>query len=473
MKVTNFNRPTRASWMELNDRRLDGSAYLSGAIEARIILEALPVEKHPLHKVTRGGMEGIFNGPRFPRNYVDSLEYGIPFLGSTDILAADLSRLSLLSKEQVAKRPELLIDEGWTLITCSGTIGRMAYSRPDMKGMAGSQHFMRVVPDKSKIPPGYLYAFLSSKFGVPLIVSGTYGAIIQHIEPKHISSLPVPRIGQHLEIEVHRLVQQAADQRSMALGVLYESAPNLLRILKMRPLAPNYTYSRPLTAGINSADMGMRFEGTYHSPLAIEAENLLLQSGHTIERMGHPRVTKTVFKPSIFKRMWVGSPKYGVPFVSGNDIYRIDPTPERYVSHKSSNFEDYILKEGWVVFQGAGQLNGIFGWPLLINSLTDGMFCADDIFRIVSYSKADAGYIYAYLRTEYGQRLLKRQAYGYSIPRVVAQHVSQILIPWPAENIRAEIGRPVYEAWKALANAAQSEREAINIVETKIEQEVT
>lgn len=158
MKVTKLDLPVMSSWMESNGRRLDSSPYLSGAFEAKVILEKLSAKKQALHEVTKGGLKGIFNGPRFSRNYVEDPEYGLPFLGSTDILAADLSNLPLLSKKQVASHPELLIYEGWTLITCSGTIGRMVYSRSDMTGMAGSQHFMRVVPDPDKILPGYLYA---------------------------------------------------------------------------------------------------------------------------------------------------------------------------------------------------------------------------------------------------------------------------------------------------------------------------
>src|SRR6266511_3368384 len=54
---------------------------------------------------------------------------------------------------------------------------------------------------------------LSSKFGVPLVVGGTYGAIIQHIEPHHIVNLPVPRFGDAFEERVHKLIQEAAKLR--------------------------------------------------------------------------------------------------------------------------------------------------------------------------------------------------------------------------------------------------------------------
>ena len=85
----------------------------------------------------------------------------------------------------------------------------MVYVRPDMDGMWTSQHIMKIVPDPQRIPPGYLYAFLSGKFGVPLVASGTYGAIIQHIEPEHIADVPVPRLGPEIEEQTHGLIEQA------------------------------------------------------------------------------------------------------------------------------------------------------------------------------------------------------------------------------------------------------------------------
>lgn len=181
-----------SSWLENNGRRLDCGPYMSGALEARELLRKHITE--PLSKVT----SEIYHAGRESRIWVDSPEHGVPFMGSTDILAMDLSCLPLISKKQIASNPKFSIGKGWTLITRSGTVGRMAFARSDMDGVACSEHVMRVVPNESSIKPGYLYAYLSSRFGVPIVVSGTYGAIIQHIEPDHISGLPVPRLGSGL-----------------------------------------------------------------------------------------------------------------------------------------------------------------------------------------------------------------------------------------------------------------------------------
>ncbi|MCP4695667.1 MAG: restriction endonuclease subunit S, partial [Gammaproteobacteria bacterium] len=155
--------------------RFDSKPFMSGAMEARMILENPAAEKVPLHELTKGHKGGIYNGPRFSRAYVDSPERGVPFVGGNSMLMADLSNLPLLLKKHACSPglSHLRLEEGMTLISCSGTVGRMVYVRPDMAGMWSSQDIMKVVPDPGKIPPGYLYAYLSGKFGVPQVVSGT------------------------------------------------------------------------------------------------------------------------------------------------------------------------------------------------------------------------------------------------------------------------------------------------------------
>ena len=213
-----------SSWLENNGRRLDCGPYMSGALEARELLRKHITE--PLSKVT----SEIYHAGRESRIWVDSPEHGVPFMGSTDILAMDLSCLPLISKKQIASNPKFSIGKGWTLITRSGTVGRMAFARSDMDGVACSEHVMRVVPNESSIKPGYLYAYLSSRFGVPIVVSGTYGAIIQHIEPDHISGLPVPRLGD-VEERAHNLVEKASELRLEAAKQIQNASLRFLSAL--------------------------------------------------------------------------------------------------------------------------------------------------------------------------------------------------------------------------------------------------
>ncbi len=460
-----------ASWMQLNGRRLDCNPYLSGAFEAKVRLEKLRAKKQPLSELTTGYKSGIYNGPMFIRNYVDARKYGVPFLTSSSMLLADLSTVGLLSKKDAhsPKLRHLRIEEGMTLISCSGTIGNMVYARRDMEGMWSSQDVLKVVPNTSKIPSGYLYAYLSGKFGVPIVMAGTYGAIIQHIEPEHVAELPVPRLSNEIEGKADDFVTRAAQIRTNALSILYESGEQMLDAVGLKELPASYEVPKPLTSGIRSSSLRKRLEGAFHSPLALQAEEEVLKAHYKVLPLSDRKVTRKLFKPNIFKRAWVESRKYGPAFVSGNDIYRMNPAPNRFVSSNSSGIENYLLKKGTVVFQAAGQLNGIFGFPVVVNSHLDGMFCADDVFRVVPHSESDAGYIYAYLRTNYGQRLLKRQAYGYSIPRVVAEHVGQIVIPWASEEIRMKVGAPVMNAWEDLAQAIKIENQAVSLVEEAIE----
>jgi type I restriction enzyme S subunit len=464
MKVTNLEAPVMKSWLVREGCRLDASPFLSGAVESRVLLEKLPAKKEPLLSLTQGHDGGIYNGPQFSRNYVESEEFGVRFVSSGSMLLADLSNLPYLRKKDAhsSKLSYLKLEEGMTLISCSGTIGRMVYVRPDMEDIWSSQHIMKVVPNRNKIPAGYLFSFLNCKFGIPLITSNTYGAIIPHIEPKHIEDLPVPRLPTELEEQVHFKIKNAASLRSQASGIIAGSGPALLNTIGIGSLI-NKSVGAMGSASVQSSKLDGRLDATYHSLAAIEAEHLVL-SAHVPSKTLFD-VGKRLFKPPMFKRLWVDDARYGRQFVSGQDAYRWPSREKRFVSYRTPDFEKFILERGWVVIQAAGQIYGLFGQPLYVRGWLEGLFCADDMYRIVPHNEIDGAYIYAWLRTPHGEALIKRQACGYSIPRVWDPHVSKVLIPWPAQRIREAIAEPIIRAHDELEEARKLEESAISQVE--------
>jgi type I restriction enzyme S subunit len=262
VKVANPKNPVMFSWLLEEGTRLDAPPFLSDAVEARFLLKRLAVRKDRLSSLTSGHDGGIFKGPMFSRTFVEDLEHGVPFLGSSAMLQADLSNLPLLSrKAALSHRLRFLrLEEGTTLVSCSGTIGRTVYVRPDMAGMWSSQHIMKVVPNTDLISPGYLYAFLSSRFGYAQLTAGTYGAIIQHIEARPIAKLQVPRLPDSAEEGIDRLVAEAADARTKA-SVLLKTAQSLLfQRLGMRRALHDHEYCSPHLGTCNPRDFRSRGE---------------------------------------------------------------------------------------------------------------------------------------------------------------------------------------------------------------------
>ena len=133
MKLADLNNPVRFNWLADQGLRLDSSPYLSGAFETHRLLERLPGTQ-PLNQLVRTATAEFFM-------LAESLDNGSPipdmaflFLSSSDMLEADLSNLSLISKNAVDDNPRLLnSSRDWTLITRSGqVVGRVAYARSTM-----------------------------------------------------------------------------------------------------------------------------------------------------------------------------------------------------------------------------------------------------------------------------------------------------------------------------------------------------
>lgn len=458
-----------SSWLERDGRRLDCNPYMSGALEAKVLLEGLRTVKMPLQDVCLDGRKGLVNAGRIKRQWVTDEKYGLRFLSSTDILKSDLSNLQLISKQAARANHKLQIKSEWTLITRAGTIGRMAYARPDMDGLACSEDVLRVIPDAGKIPSGYLYAFLSSKFGVPLVVGGTYGAIIQHIEPGHIADLPIPRFGKNVEQRVHALVTKAAHARSEAATLFAKSDELLIELLPLTKPKGQNEYGSPYIASAGSSQFLRRGDGYYYAPLNTDARNAF-DSTRSTTPVGE---VADVFIPGIFKRQYASDPAYGVPYITGGDVFQLAPSSDQFLLKRVASDVGLVLRKGMIVIQEAGQLGGLIGRSVLVGDHLHGFACSNNMVRITAKEHADTGYLFAVLSSTYGVRLISREAAGSSIPHIEAGRVRSLSIPWPDDKVRTRIGKLVMEAQRLRDDAVSAERDARTLVEDAIEKGAT
>jgi type I restriction enzyme S subunit len=458
-------KPVWSRWLERDGRRLDCGPYMSGALEAMVLLEALKNRKDKLANLTAGYKGGIYNGPQFKRNYVESSEHGVPFLTGGDVLRADLSVLPFLRRRDAEslELSYLRISAGMTLISCSGGVGHMAFARADMDGIWSSQDVMKVVPDPEKIPPGYIYAYLSSKFGLPLVVGGTYGAIIQHIEPEHLAGIDVPRFSHKFEQQIHVLIERAASLRVGAAATLRAVAERFDSLIEGMVLSQKT--QTPRIGVVSARSLQQRLDAQFHDPLVRQVRERLASGEHTTigEWCNH------VVLPGIFKRIHVDDITYGAPYYTGRTLFWLEPQPKGVLSRKTTLFEQVQLKQDTVLVQAFGQEGGLTGRAVWVGRHLAGATTTHMLVRLRAETIEDTAYLFGFLQSDAAYRQIVSLPYGGSIPHFDESGLSTVVLPLLSTKERGRLAHDVLSAVTARDDALSAERRARALVEEAIE----
>ena len=161
---------------------------------------------------------------RFKRVYVDE-RHGCVFFGGKQIHELDPSNKKYLSlvhhKDRIKKQLELY--ENMTLITCSGTVGRVTLVPRHWEHWTASQHIIRIVPSNDNIA-GYISIFLASEYGHSLINRFTYGSVVDEIDDNHVSQIPFPLLKDvNIQNEINSLALEANRLRYIAYQLEQEA----------------------------------------------------------------------------------------------------------------------------------------------------------------------------------------------------------------------------------------------------------
>ncbi|EJV0609175.1 restriction endonuclease subunit S [Vibrio parahaemolyticus] len=456
-----------SNWLSDEGRRLDCGPYMTGAKEAEKIIDDCLLPKKELKDFLVNGAKGAFHAGREGRVWVKEERYGVPFMGSVDIIQANLDRLPLISKEQVSRKPLFRVFKDWVLITRSGTIGRMTLARQEMDGHACSEHVMRVVPDPEKIFPGYLYCYLRSKFGVPLVVSSTYGAIIQHIEPHHVINLPVPIVDKQIEEKAHELINKCGDNRTES-NALLKKAGQLINKHFSFPNKLALSHRIFTHSAASSSLVQKRMDATYHDQIAQMSDDLVEQAGaeKTLAELGvntgESGRMKLIFTES----------DHGVPFSTSGEIFRARYEPKRFLAKsKLGDVADWGVRQEDILLARSGQVGGIIGTGVWADSRFENAAVSVDVIRIKAQeSEVLPGYLYAYLMcTDVGYRQLIRSAAGSSIPHLSSDDVLKLKLPRMGTAEEKAVHELVQKAGELAAEAQKLEDEAVKMVEDAIE----
>ncbi len=469
MKVKSI--PSR--WIYEEGLRLDCNPYMSGSIESRSILERLSVNKQKLSELTKDNSNGIFNGPQFRRNYVLHPDHGVPFLTSGNFHWIDLTSLPLLRKEDALsnKLLHLKVSQGTTLISCSGTIGRMVYARPDMDGLWSSQDVLKVVPDSDKILPGYLFCFLSSKFGLPLILSGTYGAVIQHIEPHHITELPVPIAPKRIQMYLHNLIEKSAYLRSESVQRYKAATSKIFEAIGVKDPARHEWLSNTSARSFQTRKISSStLRAINYDPRYLSLCEEIKQG--EFDFLGDICDPKHFKSGIIFKRIDADR-EFSARLIGQREAFQIRPEG-RWISKRSIEGLGLIVPKGTTIIAAHGTLGEteLYCRSAFVTSRTSSYAFSGDFVRCIPLKdKILPGYLFAFLRSEAAFRILRAISIG---GKQQAHHPDLLWhMPIPRLNPESEleIHKLVEQGSSNLDKALDLEDQAWSKLETWIMEE--
>jgi type I restriction enzyme S subunit len=272
-------------------------------------------------------------------------------------------------------------------------------------------------------------------------------------------------LGKAFEEKIHDSIQSAATKRSQARSKLVSANQALYKAMQLTPsekLGDSLEFS---SFKVKSNSLS-RLDAHFYSPAGIQASLELSNCSKTTRRLDE---VARVFTPGIFKRIHVSDPRYGYPYFSGSELFELVPEPRGFLSKKSANIDDYVVRKDWLLIQDAGQLGGLIGQITRVRPGADGSVVSNHLMRVVCVDPSDNPYVFLVLKSRHGHLAILRHAFGTSIPQLDPVQVrTGISIPWLDSADRKRLGVEVSDAWQLTDEADLIEADAISKVEAVI-----
>lgn len=430
-KIVAHESPVKYCSVALSDviargKRLEASVFDVEAMQARALIAD---GKYP--QTFLGGAEGIATSyvcGRFKRIWVKTSD--IPIYQPSSIVDIKPSPDGYISSKTKTNINALRVQKNQILMTCSGTIGKVSYVSETLKDKVFSHDLLRIAC-KNPNDAGYVYAYLKSSVGNQILCTNRYGAVITHIEPEHLATIPIPDAPAMLKKTIHHRIEKSYALRDASNDLIDEATALLAKELNLPPMddiAPNFyekaaevdTFSVPLSR------LAGRMEASYHVPVVDAVMERLRQNAAEVTTIGDPRISREVILPGRFKRVYVDE-GHGRVLIGGKQLYELDPAAKKYISGRK---HEQILKklevhENTILLTRSGTI----GKVSLVPKHWEHYIPSDHIIRIVAVGRDMAGYLYIFLASDYGQPLIRRFTYGSVVDEIDDHHVRSIAVP--------------------------------------------
>ena len=421
-----------------------------------------------------GGDNGIIQSAyypgRFKRIYCDKGS-GEPFYLPSQMSEVYPKAEKYISALTKCNMKELKLKPKTLLLTRSGTIGTVSYVSRTTQGKVYSDDVIRVTFNND-YDLGFVYTFLKSKSGNNILTTNGYGAVITHLEPEHLATVPIPDAPAEIKKRINDLIVRSYELRDESNEMIDQATALLIEELHLSDFSAFDVdfYKREAsvdTFSVKLSDIAGRLDASYHVPIVNAIKEHLQNYAEEVTTIGNQRISKEVILPGRFKRVYVDQ-GHGRVFIGGKQLYELDPTNKKYLSnvHHSDRITKQLeLHENMTLITCSGTI----GKVALVGKHWENWTANQHIIRIVPASKDIAGYLNIFLASEYGFQLITRYTYGSVVDEIDDKHVRAVPVPLLKDHIKQQqINNLALVANEKRYEAYRLEQEALCMMDKEV-----
>lgn len=448
-------------------KRLEASVFDVDAKQARQLIKN---GKYPITYVSgQKGLASSYTCARFKRIWVEKSDLPIYQPSTiTDIKPAPDGYISKLTQTNI---DALRVKKGQILMTCSGTIGKVSFVSNTLDNLVFSHDLLRITC-ADIIDQGYVYTYLKSNIGNKILLTNSYGAVITHIEPEHLASVPIPNAPKEIKEKINDLIVRSYGLRDESNDLIDEATKLLIDELHLPSInqfdVNDYRKNAPVeTFSVKLSELNGSADASYHIPLTNALVEHIKKYAGEVTTVGDPTISAKVVLPGRFKRIYVDEGNGRILF-GGKQIGELDPSGKKYLSntkHEKRITEQLEMSENMTLITRSGTI----GKVALVPKHWEHWVASEHIIRIIPASEDIAGYLNIFLASEYGYQLITRFTCGSVVDEIDDNHVRQIVVPLlKNKDVQDHINTLALDANKKRYEAYRLEQQALKIMDDEV-----
>ncbi len=291
---------------------------------------------------------------------------------------------------------------------------------------------------------------------------------------KHLNDIPVPNPPSIFKQVIHNLIEESFSLRDESnelmdeVQILLKEALQLPDIEDLQERAEQFDKTvGVLNYSVPSSELTNRLDGSYHVPIVKTIEQEIAKRAREILSVENSRISQSVILPSRFKRVYVEEDN-GVVFFGGAQLSELDPSNKKYLSkgqHQKKIMGDLEIRTNSILITRSGTV----GKVAIVPEHWEGWIPNEHVIRIVPANNEIAGYLCAWLSSDYAYPLITRHIYGAVVDEINVEQVASISLPLLHDaNTQKTINDKVLEANRKRAEAYKLEQEALTFLDEKV-----